>query len=91
MEPDIYDELLGMVKPLIQKHDTNMRLSISASTRLAVTLRFFATGDSYQSLAALFRIAPNTISIIVPPVRCNLQRFEGEIFEGMIRSPSLFS
>lgn len=66
MDESSFNELLELVTPLIQKQDTNMRVAISPSERLAVTLRFLATGDSYKSLAAVFRIAPNTISRIVP-------------------------
>lgn len=63
-----FNHLLELVTPLIQKIDTNMRQSISASERLAVTLRFLATGDSYKSLSVLFRIAACTITHIVPEV-----------------------
>ncbi|XP_039958802.1 protein ANTAGONIST OF LIKE HETEROCHROMATIN PROTEIN 1-like [Bactrocera tryoni] len=48
--------------------DTNMRKTIPANERLAVTLRFLASGDSFKSLSVDFRIAPNTISIFVPEV-----------------------
>ncbi|KAK4322697.1 hypothetical protein Pmani_006493 [Petrolisthes manimaculis] len=34
--------------------------------RVAITLRFPATGNSYKSLGYAFRVAPNTISLIVP-------------------------
>lgn len=43
-----------------------MRMTSSAETRLLLTLRFLATGDSYRSLTFLFRIPHNTISDIVP-------------------------
>ncbi|XP_017472518.1 PREDICTED: uncharacterized protein LOC108363622 [Rhagoletis zephyria] len=47
-----------------------MRKAIPPGERLAVTLRFLASGDSYKSLSVAFRIAPNTISIFIPEV-CN--------------------
>ena len=34
--------------------------------RIAVTLRYMATGDSYKSLQYGFRVAHNTISKVVP-------------------------
>ena len=43
-EPTFYD-LLRKVGPLITKQDTNMRQSIPAAQRLAVTLRHMATGN----------------------------------------------
>nr|CAI5858980.1 unnamed protein product [Callosobruchus analis] len=36
--------------------------------RLAITLRFLATGDSYKSLMYLFQVSYLTISLIVPEV-----------------------
>jgi hypothetical protein len=40
-----FDKLLGMIRIRIEKHDTNYRDSIfSAEDRLAITLRYLATG-----------------------------------------------
>lgn len=63
-----FNNLLEMVSPLIKKEDTNMRESISPGERLALTLRFLATGDSFMSLQYLFRIPQSTISKIIPEV-----------------------
>lgn len=68
MTSDQFDHLLSLVSPLIAKQDTVMRKSISASSRLILTLRFLATGDNFRSLQYLFRIPANTISAIVPEV-----------------------
>ena len=65
MSPDRFNHLLSLVKPLIRKPDTRFRKSISASERLALTLRFFATGDSQQTLTYSFRIGRDTVSKIV--------------------------
>ncbi|KAF6212246.1 hypothetical protein GE061_012767 [Apolygus lucorum] len=61
-----FQELLSKISPLIKKQDTTMRESIQPGERLAVTLRFLASGDSYYSLSYLFRIPVQTISKIVP-------------------------
>lgn len=45
-----------------------MRFAITSRVRLAITLRFIATGDSYRSLEFLSRISRKTISVIVPEV-----------------------
>ncbi|CAH2003155.1 unnamed protein product [Acanthoscelides obtectus] len=63
-----YEYLLQKVEPLIRKQDTHLRLAISPSERLMLTLRFLASGDSYHSLQYLFRIPVTTISSIVPKV-----------------------
>lgn len=56
-----FDYLLDKIRPSISKQDTRMRTSISAESRLLITLRYSSTGDSYS----LFRVAHNTISSIV--------------------------
>jgi len=50
------------------KENTNMRKSVPVNTRLAVTLRFLATGDSYTSLQYTFLISKQLISLIIPKV-----------------------
>lgn len=54
--------------PIITKKTTHLREPISASERLALTLRYLATGESFSSLQYVFRIPPCTISGIVPEV-----------------------
>lgn len=63
-----FEHLLQLVKPFIEKRETNMRKSISAGERLAVTLHFLASGQSFRSLQYVFRLPQNTISTIIPPV-----------------------
>lgn len=66
MSGNQFDYLLERVAPFISKQNTNMRQSISARTRLMITLRFLVTGDSYKSLMFFFRVPHNTISTIIP-------------------------
>lgn len=63
-----FKELLELVTPLIQKKDTKFRQAIPSKTKLEITLRYLATGDSYKSLAYLFRVPHNSISVFVPEV-----------------------
>ena len=44
MSPERFDNLLSMATSLIAKEGTNFRKSISPEERLAVTLRFLASG-----------------------------------------------
>ena len=37
MSPERFDHLLELVKPIIEKKDTNLRKSIPAAERLAIT------------------------------------------------------
>ncbi|KAK6172139.1 hypothetical protein SNE40_015867 [Patella caerulea] len=45
-----------------------MRNAISAGEKLAITLRFLASGDSYKSLEFLYRMPRNTICQFIPEV-----------------------
>ena len=62
--------LLGKVSPLIQKKEqptpiNAVRATIQLDERLAVTLRYLATGETYHSLEYSLRISRQTISSIV--------------------------
>ena len=65
MSPERFDHLLSLVSPLITKNDTNFRKSITPAERLAVTLRFLASGDSQISLHYLFRVSRKSVSRII--------------------------
>ena len=68
MNSDRFDMLLEMVAPKISKQDSAMRMAIPCKTKLEVTLRYMASGDSLHSLALLFRVPRNTISTFLPNV-----------------------
>ena len=68
VDPDIFTELKRRVGPRIEKQNTYFRKAIPSGLKLAVTLRYLATGDSYKSLSYSFRVAANTISVFVPEV-----------------------
>uniref|UniRef100_A0A8C1ZFG2 DDE Tnp4 domain-containing protein n=1 Tax=Cyprinus carpio TaxID=7962 RepID=A0A8C1ZFG2_CYPCA len=44
--PANFDQLLRMIAPLIERQDTTLRQAIGPAERLAICLRFLATGDS---------------------------------------------
>ncbi|XP_068082892.1 uncharacterized protein [Anabrus simplex] len=68
MSPSKFQELLELVEPLIKKQDTKMREAIPCKIKLEITLRYLATGDSFRSLALLFRVSHNSISVFLPEV-----------------------
>ena len=43
-----------------------MQKALEPGLRLAITLRYLATGDSYTSLQYEFRVAHSTISFVMP-------------------------
>lgn len=68
MKRSDFELLLKLVQPKISKTNTKFREAIPASERLAVTLRFLATGDSYHSLMYAMKISKQAISVFVPEV-----------------------
>ena len=60
MSPVEFDEIFALVENKITKKNTRMREAIPAATKLAITLRFLATGESYQSLQYQYRIHRST-------------------------------
>ena len=65
MSPERSQHLLDLVRPHIQKEDTKFQKAISAAERLAITLRFLATGDSQKTLSFSFRVGKARVSKIV--------------------------
>lgn len=63
-----FEYLLSQISTRISKQDTQLRKAIPAQIRLAITLRYLATGDDYESLHFLFKVSPQIISKIIPDV-----------------------
>jgi hypothetical protein len=63
-----FEFLLESTEVYISKKNTGWRKAIPAKERLAVTLRFLATGESYFSLGELFKISPQLLSSLIPEV-----------------------
>jgi hypothetical protein len=82
VDPELFQELLERVGPRIQHQDTFMRKALEPGLRLAITLRYIATGDSYKSLEYGFRVANNSISRIVPETcEAIIQEFGDELLK----------
>lgn len=64
-----YNKLLSMLKPLLERQNTNMRNCVSADERLAVTLRYLVIGRYFEDLKFFAIISP---AIIISQVVLNL-------------------
>ena len=80
IDPELFQELLERVGPRLMKKDTFMRKALDPGLRLAIALRYMASGDSYTSLSYNFRVTPNTISDLIP-VTCDaiIQEYLDEV------------
>ena len=65
MSSESFGVVLRHVKIHISKENMPFRESVPASTRLAVTLRHLASGESQQSLSWSFRLGRTKVSKIV--------------------------
>lgn len=76
---NMFKELVARVRPGIEKN-TFWRKALSPGLRLAITLRYLATGDSCRSFMYGFRVAYNTISMIVPETcEAIIQEYQDEV------------
>nr|CAH7732633.1 unnamed protein product [Callosobruchus chinensis] len=75
-----FEFFINQIGHRIAKMDTNMRKCIPVQERLAVPLRFLASGDSYASLSYLFKFSPQTVLKCVHEV-CNalIEIFRAEV------------
>ncbi|XP_062592427.1 putative nuclease HARBI1 [Saccostrea cucullata] len=68
VEPDMFRELVDRLSPRLQKQDTWFRKALEPGLKLAITLWYLATGESYTSLMYGFRVPHNTISLLIREV-----------------------
>ena len=65
---ETFTYLVQLVQPRIRRQDTMMRDAPTPGLKLACTLRYLATGDSFHSLGYAFHVAHNTVSKFIPEV-----------------------
>ena len=65
MTEETFNNLLGRIQHKIQRQDTVMRAAIPPGERLAITLRYLATGEAFTSLQYSFRVSRHSIGRIV--------------------------
>lgn len=81
MDPEMFQELLQRVGHRLTKQHTNWRKPLEPGLKLAITLRFLATGDSSKDLMYCFRVAHNTIVDLIQPVcEAIIAEYKDELF-----------
>jgi hypothetical protein len=56
MSREKFDELLVVIGHSVLKKDTAMRMAVPTRTKLEITLRYLASGDSFRTLHHLYRV-----------------------------------
>ncbi|KAL2102135.1 hypothetical protein ACEWY4_001303 [Coilia grayii] len=65
MDQDSFNGLVTLLEPSLQRQDTVMREAIPVGERLAITLRYLATGHTSRALEYSLRVSRHSISKIV--------------------------
>ena len=68
MTPEFFEMIKTRLEPHLARQATNYRAPISVGEKLALTIRYLATGESYTSLSCQFRVERSTISKFLPEV-----------------------
>ena len=68
MTPEFFEMIKTRLEPHLARQATNYRAPISVGEKLALTIRYLATGESYTSLFCQFRLGRSTISKFLPEV-----------------------
>ena len=68
MTPEFFAMMKTRLEPRLARQATNYRAPISVGEKLALAIRYLATGESYTSLSCQFRVGRSTISKFLPEV-----------------------
>ncbi|KAJ8963132.1 hypothetical protein NQ318_018597 [Aromia moschata] len=79
MDQESFDYLLELVRPDIEKKDTNMREAISAIQRFSITLRYLACGIDLEDLKFTCAFAPQTLDQNERPTGLSSELMVGKV------------
>ena len=68
MTPEFFEMIKTRLESGLARQATNYRAPISVGEKLALTIRYLATGESYTSFSCQFRVGRSTISKFLPEV-----------------------
>ena len=75
MTPEFFEMIKTRLESCLARQATNYRAPISVGEKLALTIRYLATGESYTSSSCQFRVGRSTISKFLPEVCRTIQEF----------------
>jgi hypothetical protein len=82
MEAGPFQEILARIEHCINKRNTTFRMALPAAMKLAFTLLYLATGESYSSLRFSFRVLRTSISIVIRKVcRAIIEEYHDEMLK----------
>ena len=85
MTPEFFEMIKTRLEPRLARQATNYRAPISVGKKLALTIRYLATGESYTSLSCQFKAGRSTISKFLPEV---CRAVQDEFTRGYLRCPT---
>jgi hypothetical protein len=68
MSPEMFREMEHKLSDSLTKNYTWYRTALKPGLKLAITLRYMASGENYRSLMYSFRVPHNTICLLIPDV-----------------------
>ena len=74
MTPEFFEMMKTRLEPRLARQATNYRAPISVGEKLALTIRYLATGESYTSLSCQFRVGRSTKCPTTPDEWKELER-----------------
>ena len=85
MTPEFFEMIKTRLEPHLARQATNYRAPISVGEKLALIIRYLATGESYTSLSRQFRVGRSTISKFLPEV---CRAIQNEFTREYLRCPT---
>ena len=85
MTPELFEMIKTRLEPGKGRQATNYRAPISVGEKLALTIRYLATGESYTSLSCQFRVGKSTISKFLPEL---FRAIQDEFIREYLRYPT---
>ena len=82
MTPEFFEMIKTRLEPCLARQATNYKAPISVGEKLALTIIYLATGESYTSLSCQFRVGRFTISSDVLLLQMSGKNWKGNSGSG---------